>query len=85
MDREKFCLIKDSAIVSGPSGVYKIKRAFCSQRKLFLLLNLTVYFFDKLTVAVQGPLKRYAGLLRPAAKAVVEIAGADLWRGGGSH
>lgn len=73
MDGEQLCLIIDSGIASGPSGVYKIKLSVICCRLLKENISL-----GKLTVAVQGPEQGGAGVVRPAAEAVVEVAAATV-------
>lgn len=79
MDGEQLCLIIDSGIASGPSGVYKTKLSvICCLLKLFPQLLRQNISLGKLTVAVQGPQQGGAGVVRPAAEAMVEVAAAAV-------
>lgn len=78
MDGEQLCLIIDSGIASGPSGVCKIKLSvICCRLKLSPQQGQNISL-GKLTVAVQGPEQGGAGVVRPAAEAMVEVAAATV-------
>lgn len=79
MDRQQLRLIIDSRIASGPSEVCKIKLSvICCRLKLSPQPMRPNIFLGKLTVAVQGPEQGGAGVVRPAAEAVVKVAAAAV-------